>query len=332
MADTEASTSGSKQQKRGEGRSPAYPFIPVQKALERAHELYARENTHYAPLTSAMGAWNYSPKSSGARQTLATMRYYGLVDVTGEGDARMIRVSESARNIILDKREDGSEKRALIRQVALTPSAHKALHQEYPDGLPSDGTVHHFLVFRKQYNDTAANELLAEFKQTASFIGLYEPDNSVDKNGEVGDDDVGEIDPPAIKIGDRIQCTVQGTDLWADGATVLGFSDDGQWVFTDKSNSGAPIKDITIMESAVIEKAGVTPPAIPAHLLAAQRQEEQPKAGTRKAVFPLDEGDVALIFPEGMSAEGLAELGAYLDIFLKKEAKKKPKAGSDDLP
>lgn len=157
-----------------EGRSPAYPSLPVQKALEKAEALFLREKSNPAPLVSALEAWGYGPKSSGGRQTLATMKYYGLIEVTGEGDARLIRVSEVARRIILDKREDGSEKRALIRQVALTPTAHRAIYQRYSSELPSDGTVHHFLVFERNFNDDAARELISEYKQTAAFVGLYE--------------------------------------------------------------------------------------------------------------------------------------------------------------
>lgn len=321
MADTET-PAGGKQQKRGEGRSPAYPLIPVQKALERVQELYAQESAHPAPLKSAMGAWGYSPKSSGGRQTLATMRYYGLIEVTGEGDGRMVKVSELGRKIILDKREDDSEKRALIRQVALSPSAHKSLFQEYPDGLPSDGTVHHFLVFRKQYNDAAANELLTEFKQTASYIGLYEPNRNMDKTPEMDHTEEDEIDPPAIKIGDRIQCTVNGVDTFAHGAKVLGFSDDGQWVFTDQSASGSPLKDVTIMETAPATPTTQAAPSIPAHLLK-QKPQDEPTQGMRKAMFPVSDGDVTLIFPEDISADGLETLGMYLDIFLKKEIQKK---------
>lgn len=318
MADAAIQPSG--KQKRGEGRSPAYPFIPVQKALERVQELYDQESAHPAPLKSAMAAWNYSPKSSGGRQTLATMRYYGLIEVTGEGDARMVKVSDLGRKIILDKREDDTEKRALIRQVALMPSAHKALFQEYPDGLPSDGTVHHFLVFRRQYNDAAASELLEEFKQTASYIGLYEPRNSVDNDSE-NDDSGATKPPPILKVGDRVQVTVAGQDMFANGATVLGFSDDGAYVFTDQSGSGAKIEEVTLLQAA--EAPAAERPPIPAHLLTARKQDDAPKPGTRKAVFPIDEGDVTLIFPEGLSPSGLQDLGDYLDIFLKKEAKKK---------
>lgn len=323
MTDIEASPRSGKPQKRGEGRSPAYPFIPVQKALERAQELYVQESAHFAPLKSAMAAWNYSPKSSGARQTLATMRYYGLVDVTGDGDARMIRVSELARKIILDKREDDTEKRALIRHVALTPSAHKALFQEYPEGLPSDGTVHHFLVFRKEFNDAAANDLLAEFKLTASYIGLYEPDQNVDKVPQSEDTPNGENERPAVKVGDKVQATVHGVDQFADGAIVLGMSEDGQWVFTDQSNAGVALKDVTIMEGADVPGAKAPPP-IPAYLAATVRkQDEMARPGTRRAVFPIDEGDVTLIFPEAISPTGLQDLSEYLAIFLKKEARQK---------
>src|SRR6185503_23765 len=132
---------------RREGRSPGYPYFPVQKALERAQQLYSQESTHWAPIGSATAAWNYSPKSSGGRQSVATMKYYGLIEVKGEGDSRQIRISDIAKRILLDEREDDTEKRALIREVALSPTAHKSLFQEYPISLPSDGTVLHFLVF-----------------------------------------------------------------------------------------------------------------------------------------------------------------------------------------
>lgn len=309
--------------KRREGRSPAYPFIPVQKALERAQELYTQESAHAAPLKSALGAWNYSPKSSGGRQTLATLKYYGLIDVTGEGDERMIKISELGRKILLDKREDDAERKSLIRQVALMPSAHKALYQQYPSGLPSDGTVHHFLVFQKQFNDDAANELIVEFKQTASYISLYQSDDVVDNPVEKDDTDPSN-QPPKIKVGDRVQVTVGGVDMYADGATVLGFSDDGRYVFTDEADSGAKIEEVTLLESA-IEAPAVERPPVPAHLLGKRKpeQDEVTKPGSRKAIFPVDDGDVALIFPEDISEEGLKTLGMYLDIFLKKEIQKK---------
>jgi hypothetical protein len=306
--------------KRRVGRSPAYPSLPVSKAIEQARALHAREGDYAAPVSSALEAWGYGPKSSGGRQTLATMKYYGLIDVTGEGDTRMVKVSEIARRIILDQREDDTEKRQLIRHVAMMPSAHKALYKTYPTGLASDSTVTHFLIFDQGFNKDAAKELIAEFKQTASYVGLYEPQKSVDKV-LAEDKNAGDNELPTVKEGDRIQWTSQGADQFPEGALVLGLSEDGQWIFTDQSDTAVPLKEVSVMEQAQPAGATVAPPPVPAHLLRA-KGDEAPKPGSRRAIFPLDEGDVTLVFPEGLSASGLTDLGDYLNIFLKKERAK----------
>lgn len=326
----EASEATKPPAKRRAGRSPSYPFISVGKALEQAAALFSQEGEYAAPLESAIGAWGYSPKSSGGRQTLATMKYYGLIEVSGGGDERKIKISDVAKRILLDDREDTSEKDQLIRYVALTPAAHSTLYGEYPNGLASDATVQHFLVFDHGFNKTAASELLDEYKETASYIGLYQPDKIVDK---LDDSDKGngvKKETPNVKIGDKIQATVQGIDQFADGAIVQGLTDDGQFVFVDQSDSGVPIEDVTIMEAAQIE-APIAPPAKPDHLLAAQNPPADTPLpeGIRKAMFPLDEGDVTITFPVGLAEDSLEDLGAYFEIFLKKEIKKS-KAPKDE--
>ena len=252
---------------------------------------------------------------------LATLKYYGLIDVTGDGDARKIKVSETARRILLDQREDEAEKQQLIRKVALAPSAHKALYDEYPTGLASDGTVKHFLVLQSDFNQEAANDLLAEFKETARYARLYQPNNPVDKSGATNHSGAGKQEPPDVRVGDKVQWTSNGVDQFPRGATVLGFSDDGDWVFTDQGRSGVPINEVRTMERPI---EAATPPEVPAHLrsMLDRKADEVARPGLRKAVFPVEEGDVTLIFPENLSVDGLAELGQYLDIFLKKEQKK----------
>jgi len=314
-------------QKKRVGRSPAYPFIAVEKAIAQAQALYDQEGEYEAPLTSATAAWGYSPKSSGGRQTLAAMKYYGLIDISGEGDGRKVKISEIAKRILLDQREDDREKRALMRKVALAPAAHRTLYEQYPSGLASDNSVEHFLVFEQGFKTDGARDLIASFKETASYTGIFQPSDALDKleNSDNAADD--NNDSIKVSVGDKVQATIGGVDQFKDGATVLGFSEDGAFVFVDQSASGVPVKDVLIMEQATPASTG-TPPPIPAHLLSAQQQRADPPLveGTRKAMFPLDEGDVTLVFPEGISSESLEDLSAYLDIFLKKEIKKS-KAG-----
>ncbi|MDQ3143857.1 MAG: hypothetical protein M3Q57_03130 [Pseudomonadota bacterium] len=241
------------------------------------------------------------------------MKYYGLIEVTGDGIGRRVRISEIAKRILLDEREDDTERRGLIREVALSPSAHKMLLQEYKEGLASDGTVLHFLVLTKHFNQDAARDLLKEYKDTASYIDLYEPQKNVDKSeGEV---DI-KVTPRVVKIGDRVQATVKGQDLFPDGATVLGFSDDGEWIFTDQAKGGLKLEEITVLDSVQTPPVGERP-SIPPSLL--RDIEEKQPAGTRKAVFPVGEGDVSITYPEALTKEGLDELGMYLEVFLKKQ-------------
>jgi len=246
------------------------------------------------------------------------MKYYALIDIQGEGDARRIRVSDLAKRIILDEREDQAEKRALIREVALSPSAHRSLYEEYRTGLPSDGTVLHFLMFTKGYNREAARDLLDEFKQTASYIGLYEPSTSLDKDEPEAEENPA---PPKVSVGDLVQATVNGQDVFPEGARVLGFSDDYAWVFVDKASGGLKLEEITVLEAAQKNPPAQERPLIPDALLAglANREQEKDRADMRTAVFPVSEGDVSLSFPKSITAEGLRELGLYLNIFLKKE-------------
>lgn len=326
MSDQSEATSAEAKsgQKRRVGRSPSYPVLNVQKAVEKARALYEREGDYAAPVESVAAAWGYSAKSSGGRQTLATLGYYGLIEVQGDGDARKIKVSEIARRILLDQREDETEKKVLLRRVALNPKVHKAIYNKYPVGLASDNSVVHFLVFDFLFNKEAAHEVLAEFKETAGYIGLYEPDKTVDKNVSEIHNASAEKPPLDIKVGDKVQWSSQGVDQFPNGATVLGFSDDNLWAFTDQGMSGIPVREMKIMEASPAQ----TPPAMPQHLADIVARSGQNtlaievKKGSRKAVFPVDEGDVTLIFPENMSADGLAELGQYLNIFLKKEQKK----------
>jgi len=74
------------------------------------------------------------------------------------------------------------------------------------------------------------------------------------------------------------------------------------------------------MNQAIVQdppQAATPPPQSPPPVNASA--PETAKEGHRKAVFPVSEGDVTFVFPEGMTLDGIEELEAYLAVFLKKE-------------
>lgn len=187
MSDSAAKTAP-ETKKPKQGRSPAYPAISLEKALGKAKDQYEKEGKYPAPMSSAFTAWGFGAKSSGGRDTRAALKYFGLATVEGDGETGKVKLTEDALRVILDEREDQTEKKTIIRRLALNPAIHKKLLEQYPDGIKSDATVEHFLVFEQGYNKSAAGEVVAEFKETAAFAELYKPATIADKEPEHEDD------------------------------------------------------------------------------------------------------------------------------------------------
>lgn len=310
--------------KRRSGRSPAYPFISVKKALDQADALRKQEGEYDSPLPSAFKAWGYGEKSSGGRQTLATLKYYGLIDVSGDGDARKVKVSDVARRILLDNREDETEKKKLIRQIALSPNAHRVIYDQYPNGLASDGTVEHFLVFEHHFKPDAAKELLAEYKETTEFAEVYKPDNSLDKNEEEDDNKDGRENNFEFSIGDLINWESGGQIMWKMPREVVEINEDdiGDKYLKVRSSDNA-IGWIPMNQAVTPENAGTpartnvfAPP--PPDNPGVELDDRPPPQGFSKEVIDLDEGSGTFIWPKDISADSYSDLEHWVNGILNK--------------
>lgn len=172
-----------------QGRSPAYPAVALKEALEKAKNLYDAQGKYPAPMPLAFDAWGYSAKSSGGRDIRAALKYFGLITLEGDGETGKVKLTDDALRILLDEREDQTEKKAIIRRVALNPAIHKKLLEQFPEGIKSDASVEHFLVFEEGFNKSAAGAVVTEFKATADFAELYKPAIMPAKDPVDGDED-----------------------------------------------------------------------------------------------------------------------------------------------
>ncbi len=306
--------------KRRQGRSPSYPFIPLKRALEQAKALYDAEGKYAVPLPSAYKAWGYGGNSSGARQTLAALKYFGLIDVEGQGNGRKIKVGELALRALLDQREDRSEYNRLLRTFAMNPTIHQKLYEEYPTGLPSDATVEHYLVFECDFNEGAASEVLDEFKQTSELVGLFKPESDQD---EIPGVELTSIDSD-ISVGNYVQWEQQG-DLKLPEPWEVSQIDtdpaDGKKYLLCRSPDGVEQGYIPY-EEAIVEQQNpriIRPTFAPpkANIKPSEEDVPAPK-GYRKATFPLTDGDVTIVYPEGLSEDGYSDLEGFIGVFMRK--------------
>lgn len=159
-------------------RSPIYPAFDLATALDRTAQLWQHAGRHYVPMADAMRVWGYSPKSSGGLQTVAAMKRFGLLDDEGSANRRQVRVSDLGRTIVTD--EPGSVERATrIKQAALLPKIHRELWEEHAGSLPPDSTLRFKLVNDRAFSESAARDLIEEFRKTLDFAGLTEEDGMV---------------------------------------------------------------------------------------------------------------------------------------------------------
>ncbi len=158
--------------KRNRTRSPSYPYLDLQGALEKAAVLWHAEGRHAASISVIMQHWGYKEESSTGYSCVAALKKFGLVDHEGMGETRQMKLSGLALRILLDDNPQSDERRAALREAALGPRIHGELWERYGVDLPSDQSLKRFLVLERSFNEASVDELLAEYKQTMAFAGL----------------------------------------------------------------------------------------------------------------------------------------------------------------
>ena len=191
-------------------RSPNFPFINLSSAVERARAIYNEERKGAAPIQRISIHWKYSPNSSGLIQTMAALRSYGLLSDEGSGAERRFRLTELALRIILDSRSDSPERREHLRKATLNPIVSKEVHTNWPDGLPSDETLNHYLVLEKSFSPQNAIRAVKILKENQQFSELTGNQN-LSEFKDLGEDSYG------IKYDATDESTLNATTSFVPG-------------------------------------------------------------------------------------------------------------------
>lgn len=156
----------------GAGRGISFPFISLEAGIARAQVLFEKERRNAMPVSTAMKHWGYGLKSSGGRQTVAALSYYGLIEDSGSGDDRHIRLTNRAIDILLAP-SDSLERATAIKDAARSPKLYAELLSKYsPESLPSDDVLKYFLLRSKNVSPISVDQLIKNFRETVAFAGL----------------------------------------------------------------------------------------------------------------------------------------------------------------
>lgn len=183
-------------------RSPAYPSISLKEAVKKAENYYKKEGRNEAYLSVALTHWGYSATSGNGLKLVAALSSFGLVDVSGSGKNRKLKLSAAALKIILDTRDNSHEKLQTIQNLALKPTINRKLWSLWGTDLPSDGNIKHHLIFDEAFNEKIVGGFIKDYRETIEFSQLSEqaPTDTSNVDSEENDEDDLESFEPSKEI------------------------------------------------------------------------------------------------------------------------------------
>lgn len=200
MAQSPKAAEGSDQKDDGDKnrvhRSPLYPFIALEKAVERAGQLYEGVKKNPARVPTAVGYWKYGPKSSGGLQTIAALKQFGLLTDQGVGEGRRVTLTDLGLRLVLGN--EGAPRKEALQRAALTPTIHAELWGKWNQELPGDAAIRDYLIFDRKFNPAGADDLVKEYRDTLAFAGLLDSGNESLPDGDKPGEEVSPMDTPPI--------------------------------------------------------------------------------------------------------------------------------------
>jgi hypothetical protein len=152
----------------GKVRSPNYPGIGLEEAIQRARELYNKERTAPVDPETAVMAWGYKGLNGASARTLGAVRQYGLLEDGPKG----VRVSPRALALLLEP-QNSDDYLSAVMDAARGPAVFAEILDEYPDGLPSEQGLISYLVRQKGFSEDGARKLNSVLRATMALASEH---------------------------------------------------------------------------------------------------------------------------------------------------------------
>lgn len=244
-------------------RSPAYPYISLDLAVERTRTIYGQIRDHAQPREVVARAYGKPVTSSATVQTFATLLQYGLLENVAGPTGRRMRVSPLAQ-AILNPHAPPEKIQQGLKKAALNPAIFAELWTRFGDtaGL-NDSVPLYYLTSERGHDhdgavftDKAASEVLRVYRATLSHAGI----SGSDVNQVISEEGAGGL-PAATKaeVGDLVQVEIGGAFLLKAPKRVESIQEhEGKlWVFLEGEKAAVEMDNVIVQE----EKAsGSKPP------------------------------------------------------------------------
>ena len=205
-------------------RSPSYPALNLETAIERARDIYDNEKRHAAPVAVVAKHWGTTITNSSGLRGIAALKQFGLIVEEGSGDDRHVRLTDRALDILIPQSRNSPDQQQAIRDAALSPKIHKKLWDHYRGHLPSDESLKAYLIRQHEFNDTHVQGFVKQIRETVAFARLDVAENNHtqeddDANGSAAEDITQETTERGAPMAARNQTPMTRQD--SNGPCIL---------------------------------------------------------------------------------------------------------------
>ena len=177
-------------------RSPSYPSVSLPVALERVISLHDAWGQIEMCVRDALDCWGYKPIGGAGYRLLAATISFGLLDSSGEGNERRLRISDDALDNFFSSKVSEYDKSEAIKAFAMSPRIYQVLWERWGHELPSDSELKQFLVDDLGFNPRMVPQFLRGYRETLELArehGLGKPRDDLDEDDTELDFDEDEV-------------------------------------------------------------------------------------------------------------------------------------------
>jgi hypothetical protein len=173
-------------------RSPNYPAIPIDQAIDLVGKLHSKSRTNVIDRESAAKDMGYSGLTGRSLKILGALGQYDLVKASGKGNLRVTPVAVDILHGITE-----NDRKTALRHAGTAPKLFKSIVDRFTDGIPSENVIRSFLI-QQGYADVAISPAIKSFIETNRFLedaGAYDGHGPSDDDESLLDAQVDEAPP-----------------------------------------------------------------------------------------------------------------------------------------
>lgn len=145
-------------------RSPNYPSLPLEAAIEHISKAYPKTHRHKSDKMTIVRLLGYSSLNGASLTVLGALNQYGLL----EGKTESIGISADAETIVSEPKNSQARSEA-IERCAKKPAIFADMLLHFDEKLPADEIIRPYLI-RKGFLTSAVDGPIRTLRENLDFV------------------------------------------------------------------------------------------------------------------------------------------------------------------